>query len=83
MFSVNTSLPYRDFLKCSASRRPLKIMAGELAARYVTVKYTDFLQYNKGYTSRCVCVEGGMGGAGKEGAASWSPLSGFCELTFQ
>ena len=38
-------------------------MVGELAARYVTVKYTDFLQYNQGYTSRChhvcVCVEGG------------------------
>ena len=39
-------------------------MVGELAARYVTVKYTDFLQHNQGYTSRCVCVEGGGGGGG-------------------
>ena len=37
-------------------------MVGELAARYVTVKYTDFLQYNQGYTSQCVCVEEGGGG---------------------
>ena len=36
-------------------------MVGELAARYVTVKYTDFLQHNQGYTSRCLCVEGGGG----------------------
>ena len=38
-------------------------MVGELAARYVTVKYTDFLQYNQGYTSRChyVCVWRGGG----------------------
>ena len=56
-------------------------MVGELAARYVTVKYMDFLQHNQGYTSRCVC--GGGGGGGEEGGASWSPLSGFCELTFQ
>ena len=33
-------------------------MVGELTARYVTLKYTDFLQYNQGYTSRCVCVDG-------------------------
>ena len=39
-------------------------MVGELAARYVTVKYTDFLQYNQGYTSRCVCVEEGGEGRG-------------------
>ena len=62
-FSVNTSLPYRDFLKCSTSRRPLKIMVGELAARYVTVKYTDFYSTTKGIPHGvCVCVEVGGGG---------------------
>ena len=41
-------------------------MVGELAARYGTVKYTDFgfLHYNQGYTSRCVCGGGGGGGDG-------------------
>ena len=39
-------------------------MVGELAARYVAVKYTDCLQHNQGYTSRCVCVEGGRGAGG-------------------
>ena len=39
-------------------------MVGELAARYVTVKYTDVLQYNQGiHVPHGVCVWSG----GKEG----------------
>ena len=56
-------------------------MVGELAARCQVCNrkiYGFFTVQPRVYLTVCV-LGGGVGG----GAASWSPLSGFCELTFQ